>query len=145
MKIVYLKLTCFSSKKLKKDKLLIYLTETFCKELQVTNEQRNAATASRLSQALEKAGLTQQELVFNSGVSKASISQYMHGTASPSPENAQKLARILKVDTGWLMGFDTPTKAGDVKKDVFAENYAELSDNEKTLFWEILQKLTSRN
>ena len=111
----------------------------------MTDEQRNTATANRLAQALQKSGLTQQELSDRSGVAKSSISQYIHGVASPSPGNSQKLAKVLNVDEGWLMGFDTPANAGNVKKDdTLMANYANLSEKEKISLWEILQKLATR-
>lgn len=103
----------------------------------MTTEERNAQSAVRLRQALKNAGLRQQELADNSGITKALISRYMHGTASPSPQNAEKIAEILKVEAWWLMGLDAPDK------DPLAENYAKLSRQEKKSLWQILQKLMS--
>ena len=62
----------------------------------------------RLKQALKQAGMNQQELANKSGVSKASISQYVHGRFTPSNETASKLGDALNVNPVWLMGFDVP-------------------------------------
>ena len=67
-------------------------------------------TANRLSRALSSKNMTQQELANLSGVSKASISQYMNGRNRPNNVNAYLMARWLEVKPDWLMGFD----AGDI-------------------------------
>lgn len=65
-------------------------------------------TAKRLSNALNDAGLSQQELSNASGVSKASISQYISGSHAPSNLSSGKMAKVLNVNPLWLMGFDVP-------------------------------------
>ena len=67
---------------------------------------RNEETARRLRQALAYANLSQQELSDRSGVSKASVSQYINGTHSPGNKTAGMMADILNVNPLWLMGFD---------------------------------------
>lgn len=102
------------------------------------DKERNAATAKRLQQALNKSGMTQQELADSSQVSKSLISQYLHGKGSPKPETAQKLATVLHVDSAWLMGMRIDT---DTNLENFLLNYNDLPTREKTLFWDILKKL----
>ncbi len=65
-----------------------------------------AETARRLSEALNDAGMNQQQLADASGIKKASISQYINGTHAPSNLSAGKMADILKVDAAWLCGFN---------------------------------------
>lgn len=65
-------------------------------------------TAKRLSLALSNANMKPQELADKSGVNKASISQYINGSHSPSNISSGKMAKILKVNPLWLMGFDVP-------------------------------------
>lgn len=67
-----------------------------------------AETANRLDNALNSAGLRPVELSERSGVSQASISQYLSGTHTPSNESAGKMAKVLGVSPVWLMGFDVP-------------------------------------
>lgn len=63
-------------------------------------------TAKRLKQAMDNMNISAQELSDKSGVSKASISQYVNGSHKPSNISAPKLAKVLMVNAMWLMGFD---------------------------------------
>lgn len=69
---------------------------------------KNAETAKRLQRAMTLSGLSQQELSDRTGVSKASISQYVNGAHVPSNISAGKMAKVLHVSPVWLMGFDVP-------------------------------------
>lgn len=69
---------------------------------------KNEITAKRLSLALANSSMKPQELSDKSGVSKASISQYINGSHAPSNISSGKMASILKVNPLWLMGFDVP-------------------------------------
>lgn len=69
---------------------------------------KNPITANRLALALSNADMIPQELANASGVSKASISQYLNGSHSPSNISSGKMAKILNVNPVWLMGFDVP-------------------------------------
>lgn len=64
--------------------------------------------AKRLEDILEVKGMRPVDLSIRSGVSKASISQYIHGTSTPGNISAQKMADVLNVSPMWLMGFDVP-------------------------------------
>lgn len=63
-------------------------------------------TAKRILKAMSDKNLRAQELAVASGVSKASISQYINGSHAPSNISAGKLAAVLNVSPVWLMGFD---------------------------------------
>ena len=69
---------------------------------------KNPITAQRLSTALSNANMIPQELANASGVSKASISQYLNGSHAPSNISSGKMAKVLNVNPVWLMGFDVP-------------------------------------
>ena len=69
---------------------------------------KNPITAKRLAQALSNKNMIPQELSNISGVSKASISQYLNGSHAPSNISSGKMAKYLNVDPLWLMGFDVP-------------------------------------
>jgi len=62
--------------------------------------------SDRIKKALDDAGMNQNELSIASGVSRASISQYVNGKNSPSSINAVKMAQVLRVSPEWLMGLD---------------------------------------
>lgn len=69
---------------------------------------KNPITARRLSKALSNKNMRPQDLANASGVSKASISQYLNGSHAPSNISSGKMAKILDVNPLWLMGFDAP-------------------------------------
>lgn len=69
---------------------------------------KNPITAQRLSLAISNNNIIPQELANASGVSKASISQYLNGSHAPSNISSGKMARVLNVNPLWLMGFDAP-------------------------------------
>ena len=71
---------------------------------------KNPITAKRLALALSNKNMIPQELANASGVSKASISQYLNGSHAPSNISSGKMAKILDVNPVWLMGFDVPMK-----------------------------------
>ena len=59
----------------------------------------------RLRRALTDKGMTQQELADKTGISKASISQYLSGYATPKKDRLQLLANALDVNSWWLAGY----------------------------------------
>ena len=63
-------------------------------------------TAIRLREALSKSNMRPQDLANASGVSKASISQYLSGSHAPSNISSGKMAAVLGVSAPWLMGYD---------------------------------------
>lgn len=67
---------------------------------------KNKETAKRLKEALNDNNMKPQDLATASNVSKASISQYVNGSHSPSNISAGKMAAVLGVNPLWLMGFD---------------------------------------
>lgn len=69
---------------------------------------KNPITAKRLALALSTANMRPQDLANASGVSKASISQYLSGSHAPSNISSGKMAKVLNVSPVWLMGFDVP-------------------------------------
>lgn len=72
---------------------------------------KNPETAKRINEAMEDIHISAKELSDRSGVSQASISQYMNGSHAPSSFSAQKMGIILRVNPMWLMGFEIDKKA----------------------------------
>lgn len=100
---------------------------------------KNEITAKRLIYALERINMKAQELAIKSGVNKASISQYVNGTHSPSNISAGKMAKVLGVNPVWLMGYDVPMlEDNDVSKyyldPATADKSQEVYDKMKLLF-----------
>lgn len=69
--------------------------------------------ARRMAYVLNFKNITAQELCNLSGVSKASISQYVNGNHIPSNISSGKMAEVLGVNPVWLMGFDVPMQTDD--------------------------------
>ena len=60
----------------------------------------------RFAYVLQLRQMTAQELSDRSGVGKSSISHYVNGSNEPHNKNAWKMAKVLKCNPQWLMGFD---------------------------------------
>ena len=69
---------------------------------------KNPETAKRLQEAIRVNNMIPQELADMTGISKASISQYLSGQHKPSNISAGKMAEVLGVSPLWLMGFEVP-------------------------------------
>lgn len=69
---------------------------------------KNPETAKRLQEAIRVNNMIPQELADRTGISKASISQYLSGQHKPSNISAGKMAEVLGVSPLWLMGFEVP-------------------------------------
>lgn len=76
-------------------------------------------TANRLKEALNTRGMTARELSTRSGVSEASISQYINGTHKPGNISCGKIAEVLDCDPVWLMGFDSISPFSEHKRPDF--------------------------
>ena len=64
----------------------------------------------RLQKSLAASGLTASELSEKSGISKANISNYVNGVYIPKQDKCYLLAEALRVDPGWLMTGEEPTR-----------------------------------
>jgi transcriptional regulator with XRE-family HTH domain len=69
------------------------------------NDVRALASA-RLNEAMSDLNLNGAKLSKASGISAASISQYLHGVSIPSKATALKLSAVLKVNPAWLQGLN---------------------------------------
>lgn len=100
---------------------------------------KNKETARRLQDALDRKGMTPAELSKQSGVSKASISQYLNGSHVPSNISSAKMAEVLGVNALWLMGFELPETNYDIE--IFGDNWQTIVDVHKNLNEEGLRRL----
>ena len=62
---------------------------------------------TRLKNLRKQAGLTQQQLAAQLGITKSVVSFYELQERSPSPEVLVKLAAIFHVSADYLLGLDT--------------------------------------
>ena len=79
---------------------------------------KHPETAKRINEAMEDRHISAKELSDKTGVSQASLSQYMNGSHSPSNISAQKIGLVLNVNPMWLMGFDVGKNAPLVNSDL---------------------------
>jgi len=70
----------------------------------------------RLLESMRKEMITQKELVEKTGITKGAISSYIAGRYLPKQQGIYALASALKVDPGWLAGFDVPIPSYDKQK-----------------------------
>lgn len=62
----------------------------------------------RIRELLNQHCMSAQDLATKSGVSKASISQYLSGIYTPKNTSAKKIADVFNVNPAWIMGLDVP-------------------------------------
>lgn len=98
-------------------------------------------TSKRLSESLHRANMKPQELANASGVSKASISQYINGSHKPSESTAKRLAKILGVNPLWLMGYDTLNKLVFSQDSEYISKFLSLSNNHKCQVYGYIDRL----
>lgn len=109
---------------------------------------KNELTAKRLQLALLDMGISQQELAEKSGVSKASISQYVNGSHAPSNISSGKMGKVLNVEPMWLMGFDVEMRkeisSESAKNDMaFLEKFSLLNDRDKNIVMSMIDSMLS--
>lgn len=69
-------------------------------------EKPISTTAQRLKEALERRHMTAAELCRRTGISSASMSQYVKGKVSPKQDRIYVMAVHLRCRPAWLMGYD---------------------------------------
>ena len=73
--------------------------------------------AKRITEAMAEKNVRAQDLANMTGINKASISQYVNGTNSPSNLTAAKLGKALGVSPMWLMGMDFAKDGAPIHSD----------------------------
>lgn len=109
---------------------------------------KNELTAKRLQIALSNKEMKPQELADKSGVSKASISQYVNGSHAPGNISAKKMGKILNVEPMWLMGFDVEMRkdisSNAAKEDIeFLEKLSLLNNRDKKIVLNMIDSMLS--
>lgn len=80
-------------------------------------------TAERLKLLLDENRITQTELAKRTGLSKATVNQYVRGDNLPRQKNLTKLAKALHTTETYLMGYDDDREIVDIRKEnVHANN-----------------------
>jgi transcriptional regulator with XRE-family HTH domain len=66
------------------------------------------AFANRLQKAMDIRGMKKAELSRQTGISQQRIGQYVRGGYEAKQSAVYVIAKTLKVDPAWLMGYDLP-------------------------------------
>ena len=96
----------------------------------------NNILGSRISELLQKNGLTQRELAKQVVVSEVSISRYVNGERTPKGPNVVNIANTLHTTVEYLMGHET--KEGDPELEYYRCQRAIAYNSKK---WSQKQKL----
>ena len=103
---------------------------------------------NRIKEGMRMRKISDAQLAKMSGVSEASISNYLNDKVKPKTNNIQKLASALEVNEAWLMGYDVAPDADyDVvfKSDEVQQSKQETSENYGKLYKNIIRKLMDDN
>ena len=103
---------------------------------------------NRIKEGMRMRKISAAQLAKMSGVSEASISNYLNDKVKPKTNNIQKLASALEVNEAWLMGYDVAPDADyDVvfKSDEVQQSKQETSENYAKLYKNIIRKLMDDN
>lgn len=88
----------------------------------------------RLRQLREEAGLSQQELSNQTGVTKSSINMYERGEREPGLETLELFADFFNVDMNYLTGYQTQKHISNIAltpHEIFAANLQRFMDRAK--------------
>lgn len=99
----------------------------------------------RISDALKIRGKNAKELSDLTGIPKSSISQYMSGKVKPKQNRIYLIAKALRINEAWLIGYDVPMECEEAfeptkEETQFLKNYREVSTDAKELIDIIIEK-----
>ena len=103
---------------------------------------------NRIKEGMKMRKINAAQLAKMSGVSEASISNYLNDKVKPKTNNIQKLASALEVNEAWLMGYDVDPDAdydGVFKSDEVQISKQDTSENYGRLYKNIIRKLMDDN
>lgn len=99
---------------------------------------------NRIKEGMKMRKISAAKLAKMSGVSEASISNYLNDKVKPKTNNIQKLASALEVNEAWLMGYDVAPDAdydGVFKSDEVQNSKQEFTENYGRLYKNIIRKI----
>ena len=99
---------------------------------------------NRIKEGMKMRKINAAQLAKMSGVSEASISNYLNDKVKPKTNNIQKLASALEVNEAWLMGYDVDPDAdydGVFKSDEVQISKQDTRENYGRLYKNIIRKI----
>lgn len=95
-----------------------------------STQDRKKIIGSRLKQLRDKAGLLQEEAADKLGVTRASLSNYEIGRATPKPDFVAEAVALYKTNTDYILGYtENPDPVNNTEAE-FDKDLISLSDDE---------------
>lgn len=85
----------------------------------------------RITEYLQKRGMTQRELAINIGMTEAVISRYISGERDPKPDVLANIATALSTTSDYLLGIENGEFNFWGVKRIIARNAGSLTEQEK--------------
>ena len=104
--------------------------------------------SERLKQALERLGISQNELSKRTGISKGSISQYVSGYVKPKTDRIYLIAKAMGIKEEWLLGYDVEMTVTEQEKRLkaYAEKlYGQKFADEELITNDVVDNLSVRS
>lgn len=89
------------------------------------------ALGMRISETLQKRGMTQKELASRIGVTEAVISRYISGDRDPKPDILANIATALHTTSDFLLGIETDEFNHSRVRRIIARNASSMTEQEK--------------
>ncbi len=91
----------------------------------------------RLVEAIADSGMTQAEVASLAGVSRSLLNKYVKGANKAGNVPTYNLARVLRVNVLWLMGYDVPKREDDEHKRIRDEVTDRLANLTTEQLWKV--------
>lgn len=86
---------------------------------------------ARISELLQKQGVSQKELAKRIGVTEAAMSRYISGTREPKPDVIANIATALHTTSDYLLGIENTAFNYRQVRRMIARNAASMTEQEK--------------
>lgn len=86
---------------------------------------------SRITNALQKQGMTQKELAERIGITEAVISRYVSGDRDPKPDTLANIATALHTTSDFLLGIECDEFDHPRIRRLIARNASSMTEQEK--------------
>jgi transcriptional regulator with XRE-family HTH domain len=88
----------------------------------------NNKLGDKILELCKQKGLTQRDLADRIGITEVSVSRYIHGTRIPNANIIKKMAEVLEVNAGEILGEKDKTEEESEKFDIAYNTIKEIKD-----------------
>lgn len=99
----------------------------------------------RLTKALSLRGISQSELARKLNIHRATINNYISGKHEPSRDRIDEIAKYLKVNPTWLLGYDVDVEIEKKQENyntpqfkILARNFEKLDEKDKDIIMKMI-------